>query len=63
MSKELEQFIRTELQGNLSVLIDPKKKDSFSDNRINTWTSLVTERILLHLESHSNIKTKQKQKL
>ena len=63
MSKKLEQFIRTELQGNLSVLIDPKKKDSFSDNRINTWTNLVTERILLHLESHSNIKTKQKQKL
>tara|TARA_Y100000389_G_scaffold194217_1_gene223933 strand:- start:809 stop:1000 length:192 start_codon:yes stop_codon:yes gene_type:complete len=63
MSKELEQFIRTELQGNLKVLIDPKKKDSFSDNRINTWTNLVTERILLHLESHSNIKTKQKQKL
>jgi len=52
MNKELEQFIKAELQGNLSVLIDPKKKDSFSNARINTWTNLVTERILLHLEKY-----------
>jgi len=56
--KELEQFIRIELQGNLRVLIDPKKKDSFSNSRINTWTDLVTKRILLHLELRLNKKTK-----
>jgi len=50
MSKEeIEQLIIAELRGNLSVLIDPKKKDSFSDRRVNTWVKLVSERIVYHL--------------
>ena len=42
-------LIQNELQGNLKILIDPKKKDSFSDSRINTWIHTVTERIVHHL--------------
>jgi len=42
-------LIQNELRGNLKILIDPKKKDSFSDSRINTWTHTVTERIIHHL--------------
>tara|TARA_R110002167_G_scaffold151316_1_gene345186 strand:+ start:374 stop:553 length:180 start_codon:yes stop_codon:yes gene_type:complete len=38
-----------ELQGNLKILIDPKKKDSFSGARVSTWTNTVVERILYHL--------------
>ena len=38
-----------ELQGNLKILIDPKKKDSFSSERIQTWTNTVTERVLHYL--------------
>ncbi len=38
-----------ELQGNLKILIDPKKKDSFSSDRIQTWTNLVIDRVLYHL--------------
>jgi len=50
MSKEeLEQLVVTELRENLHVLIDPKKKDSFSDRRVNTWVNLVSERIVYHL--------------
>lgn len=47
--KDLERFISIELTGNLSVLIDPKKKDSFSDRRVHTWRNLVCERILQHI--------------
>ena len=42
-------LIQNELQGNLKILIDPKKKDSFSGPRINTWVHTVTERIIHHL--------------
>ncbi len=42
-------LIQNELRGNLKILIDPKKKDSFSDLRINTWIHTVTERIIHHL--------------
>ena len=52
MSKALKKFIETELEGNLHVLIDPKKKDSFSSNRINVWVRLVAERIVEHLPHH-----------
>jgi len=47
--EHLRNFLTTELQGNLKILIDPKKKDSFSSSRIQTWTNTVTERILFHL--------------
>jgi len=46
---QIRKLIQTELQGNLKILIDPKKKNSFSDSRINTWTHTVTERIVHHL--------------
>ncbi len=52
MITDKEHILRlliTELQGNLRILIDPKKKDSFSSSRIQTWTNTVTERILFHL--------------
>tara|TARA_B100000035_G_C20950656_1_gene531837 strand:+ start:387 stop:563 length:177 start_codon:yes stop_codon:yes gene_type:complete len=42
-------LIQHELKGNLKILIDPKKKDSFSDPRVNTWVRTVTERIIHHL--------------
>jgi len=50
MRSDLEEFIKAELRGNLHVLIDPKKTDSFSDSRINTWVELVAERIVYHLK-------------
>ena len=48
-NKELTEFIKLELESNLHVLIDPKKKDSFSDGRISTWKDIVSERIVYHL--------------
>ena len=47
--EHIRKLLVTELQGNLRILIDPKKKDSFSNSRIQTWTHTVTERILFHL--------------
>jgi len=47
--EHIRKLLITELQGNLRILIDPKKKDSFSSSRIQTWTNTVTERILFHL--------------
>jgi hypothetical protein len=46
-----KEIIVAELRENLNVLIDPKKKDSFSDNRVNTWINLVAERLIYHLDS------------
>ena len=50
--KNLEEFIEAELEGNIFVLIDPKKKDSFSASRVYTWKKLVSERILQHIDLH-----------
>jgi hypothetical protein len=47
--EHIRKLLITELQDNLRILIDPKKKDSFSSSRIQTWTNTVTERILFHL--------------
>ena len=47
---ELKALIETELVSNIMVLIDPKKKDSFSQARINVWQNTVTERILYHIK-------------
>jgi len=51
--KEDKEFVReliqAELKGNLRVLIDPQKKDSFSDGRVQTWVKLVSDRIVYHL--------------
>lgn len=50
--ENLEKFIQTELEGNIFVLIDPKKKDSFSQERVHVWKNLVSERILKHIDLH-----------
>ena len=47
--KQTLELIDAELTGNLNVLIDPKKKDSFSTSRIQIWKKLVAERIYYHL--------------
>jgi hypothetical protein len=47
--EEILNLINAELQGNLRILIDPKKKDSLSQDRINVWKSTVSERIYYHL--------------
>ena len=46
---EILKLIDAELQGNLHILIDPKKKDSFSQARINVWKNTVKERIYYYL--------------
>lgn len=51
---KLLQFLYAELEGNLQVLIDPKKKNSFSENRIDSWKRLVGERIYMHLIENEN---------
>ena len=45
----IRELIQSEMMGNLKILIDPKKKNSFSDSRVNTWAYTVTERIIHHL--------------
>ena len=45
----IRQLIDAELEGNLQVLIDPKKKDSFSKSRVDTWKQLVGDRIYMNL--------------
>jgi hypothetical protein len=47
--KYINDLILAELGGNLKVLIDPKKKDSFSDGRVQVWKQLVADRICHHL--------------
>jgi redox-regulated HSP33 family molecular chaperone len=46
---EVLKLIDAELQGNLHILIDPKKKDSFSQSRINVWKDTIKERIYYYL--------------
>jgi hypothetical protein len=49
-SKEaILELIKTEMRGNIKILIDPKKKDSFSDQRINTWVETTSQRLYHHL--------------
>ena len=45
---EIKKIIIAELEGNLDVLLDPKKKDSFSNSRVQVWKKLVAERIYKH---------------
>jgi hypothetical protein len=47
--EEILNLINVELQENLRILIDPKKKDSLSQDRINVWKNTVAERIYYHL--------------
>jgi hypothetical protein len=48
---QLKLFLGEELRGNLKILIDPKKKNSFSDARIQTWVETVSNRIIYHLNN------------
>ena len=52
--KEILEAIKIELEGNLTVLLDPKLKDSFSSARVQTWKKLVAERIYYHLAENQN---------
>jgi hypothetical protein len=47
--EEILQLIQAEMRGNLMVLIDPKKKDSFNDQRVNTWVNITSERVYYYL--------------
>ena len=47
--EEILQLIQAEMRGNLMVLIDPKKKDSFSEQRVNTWVNVTSERLYYYL--------------
>ena len=47
--EEILKLIQAEMRGNLMVLIDPKKKDSFNDQRVNTWVNITSERLYFHL--------------
>ena len=51
--EEILALIDAELQGNLMILIDPKKKNSLSQDRLNVWKNTVKERLYYHLiENH-----------
>ena len=47
--EEVLSLIDAELQGNLMILIDRKRKDSFSQSRINIWKNTVKERLYYYL--------------
>jgi len=47
---DLMRLIRAEMEGNIMILIDPKRKDSFSQARINTWTTTTSERVLYYVK-------------
>jgi len=48
-------LIQTEMRSNLHILIDPKKKNSFSDSRVNTWIKITSERFIHHLFEKNSI--------
>jgi len=52
---EIKKIIIAELEGNLDVLLDPKKKDSFSNSRVQVWKKLVAERIYKHCHTDNQI--------
>tara|TARA_Y100000004_G_C8757223_1_gene344967 strand:- start:226 stop:402 length:177 start_codon:yes stop_codon:yes gene_type:complete len=56
MKKEtdIKNIIVAELESNLHVLLDPKKKNSFSPSRIQVWKELVSERIYKHCFTDNN---------
>ena len=58
--EEILAIIDAELQGNLMILIDPKKKNSLSQERINVWKTLVSERLYYHLIENTNDTTRKK---
>jgi len=52
--EEILALLDAELEGNLMILIDPKRKDSFSQSRINVWKDTVKERIYYYLTKNTN---------
>ena len=52
--EELFALIDAEQQGNLHILIDPKKKDSFAQSRINVWKQTIKDRIYYYFIEHAN---------
>ena len=54
-NSKLKDFIVAELESNLHVLIDPNKKDSFSEGRIKVWKDLVSDRIVYHLANMEEV--------
>jgi hypothetical protein len=52
--EEILALLDAELEGNLMILIDPKRKDSFSQSRINVWKDIVKERIYYYLTKNTN---------
>lgn len=46
---EILKLIQAEMRGNLFILIDPKKKDSFNNQRVNTWVKTTSERLYHYL--------------
>ena len=60
--EEILDLIKTEMKGNLSILIDPKKKDSFNEQRVNTWVKTTSERLYYYLiEQEKMTQLEQKQ--
>ncbi|MDB4343469.1 hypothetical protein OAA15_00450 [bacterium] len=47
--REIRSLIREEAIGNIAVLIDPKRKDSFSNSRVQTFGNLISDRLYTHL--------------
>ena len=47
--EEILDLIKAEMKGNLSILIGPKKKDSFNEQRVNTWVKTTSERLYYYL--------------
>lgn len=47
---ELLSLIEAEMRGNLHILLDPKKKDSFNQQRVSAWTRCVSERVLHYVK-------------
>jgi hypothetical protein len=58
--EEILAIIDAELQGNLMILIDPKKKNSLSQDRINVWKNTVKERLYYHLIENKNDTIREK---
>mgnify|MGYP001180047236 CR=1 FL=1 len=56
--KWMIEMLNEELSSNLRILIDPKRKDSFSQSRIQTWKELVSERIYHHLTNQNKYQNK-----
>ena len=52
--EEIRSLIREEAIGNIAVLIDPKRKDSFSNSRVQTFGNLISDRLYLHLFGNVN---------